>query len=202
MVAVVPLCIIIFVAIGNHCLFAGRDELEARLGLKGAPYYTKDVSESWRLIVLDTVDMSLFRDEGDPLRAEAIAFLAEHSSDENALPYNGGLGAAQREWFVEQLGIARSDGKRVIVCAHHPAFEDAAQPKHLMWGHVWMQATLKEYNDVVACYFSGHFHDGGYAELDRVHHVTFQAILDSDETNVCNTPSLAIFFCPLRRQLI
>ncbi len=43
--------------------------------------------------------------------------------------------------------------------------------------------VLKEYNDVVAAYFCGHFHEGGYAQRDGIHHLTFASILDSDETN-------------------
>ena len=44
--------------IGNHCLSVPRELLLKRLGIASTGYYRSDVAPGWRLIVLDTSEMS------------------------------------------------------------------------------------------------------------------------------------------------
>ena len=44
-------------AIGNHCLSVDRQHLRQRLGIPES-YYTVQLASAWRLIVLDTTEMS------------------------------------------------------------------------------------------------------------------------------------------------
>jgi hypothetical protein len=83
--------------VGNHCLYVGREELERRLGLENAPFYVRDVSSAWRIIVVDTMHVSTDRPEGDSRRDEADKYLREHAGDENAVTWNGGLGYRQMQ---------------------------------------------------------------------------------------------------------
>jgi manganese-dependent ADP-ribose/CDP-alcohol diphosphatase len=173
------------IVVGNHCLYAGRDVLESQLGIEGAPYYATDVSPNWTVIVLDTVHVGVDRPQGDPRRLEADKYLRDHGEDENAVPWNGGLGVEQTAWLRIELAKARSLKKRVIVCGHHPIVPEAAAAMHTIWNASEVRKVLSEYKeDVVAAYFAGHYHDGGYALVDGIHHVTFPAILDSDPSNV------------------
>lgn len=43
--------------LGNHCLAAPRDRLLQRLGMPRA-YYAADIAPGWRLVTLDTTEMS------------------------------------------------------------------------------------------------------------------------------------------------
>lgn len=172
----------LFHVVGNHCLYVGRDTLEERLRLS-APFYATDLSPHWRLVVLDTVHVSVDRPQGDARRAEAYAYLLAHDGEPNAVPWNGGLGSTQTAWLRTELQAARTRGLRVLVAGHHPVAVEAAGPEHLMWAAGEVRSIFAEYRDVVACYFAGHYHSGGRALLDGVEHVTFPAVLDSDETN-------------------
>lgn len=172
----------LFHVVGNHCLYVGREVLEDRLRLS-VPFYATDLSRHWRLVVLDTVHVSVDRPQGDARRAEADAYLLAHEGEPNAVPWNGTLGATQTTWLRKELEAARTRGLRVLVSGHHPVVVEAAGPEHLMWAAGEVQNIFAEYRDVVACYFAGHYHSGGRALLDGVEHVTFPAVLDSDETN-------------------
>lgn len=44
-------------ALGNHCLSVNRQKVLARLAL-GASYYSRVLPWGWRLVVIDTTEMS------------------------------------------------------------------------------------------------------------------------------------------------
>lgn len=168
----------LFHVIGNHCLAAGRAHLLSALQLDSA-FYIHDVSPRWRLVVLDTVDVSIEREKGHPYRLLAERHLDENPQAVNSMPWNGAVGPHQLEWLKDVIVDAQQNGKFIIVCGHHPILEEAAHPMHLLWNAVTLKQLFKEYNSVIKAYFAGHFHDGGYAMLDGVHHITFEAVLDS-----------------------
>lgn len=177
--------------VGNHCLYVGREALQKRLNLDGSSYYTKELSTTWTLVALDTVYIGVERNEGDPRRLEADKYLQDHAGEENAVLWNGALGSEQTNWLKEELSKARSRKKRVVVCGHHPLVAEAAASPHVIWNAGEALQAFSEYNDVVAAYFCGHYHSGGSAVVDGIHHLTFPAILDSDESNVCLAKALA-----------
>lgn len=170
--------------VGNHCLYVGRDALETSLGIQGRSFYSKELSEFWTLVALDTVYIGVERAEGDPRRAEADLYLQDHAGEDNAVPWNGALGAEQLLWLQEELMRARGAGKRVLLCGHHPLVAEAAASRHVIWNAAPVLKVLSEFHDVVGAYFCGHYHSGGSAVVDGIHHVTFESVLDSDETNV------------------
>lgn len=167
--------------IGNHCMSGGRDYVLKSLRLTEHTYYYREISSKWRLIVLDTLDMSVQRPEGHPMREEACRFLREHAAEVNAKDWNGGLGAEQLRWLGQTLSECVKLGMRAIVCGHHPLLPSAARSMHLAWDHQKVLAVFKQYSDVVCAYFCGHDHQGGYGVFENVHHVTFEAVLDADE---------------------
>jgi manganese-dependent ADP-ribose/CDP-alcohol diphosphatase len=169
--------------VGNHCLYVERDELTRLLGLDKSAYYVRDLAPQWRAIVLDTLDVGFNRPKGSSLRKQAERYIFEREGEENALPWNGGCGADQLDWLEGVLKQARTDAVNVIVGGHHPCAPESAASMHMMFDAKIVTDMLKKYNDVVRAYFAGHYHSGGYAKLDSVHHVTFNSILDSDETN-------------------
>jgi manganese-dependent ADP-ribose/CDP-alcohol diphosphatase len=173
----------IFHVIGNHCLFVQRDELMRRLGLGKEAYYVKDVAPLWRIVTLDTLDVGFNRPAESALHRAAEKYLADHKGEENAVPWNGGCSDEQLLWLRDTLEQARNDGVNVIIGGHHPCTPASAAAMHVQWAAEKVTEILREFNDVVRAYFAGHFHSGGYALLDGVHHVTFNAVLDSDDSN-------------------
>lgn len=171
----------IFHVLGNHCMAAGRAYVIEKLGLSPS-YYTLDLSDKWRLIGLDTVDLSVDREEGHPHRKLAEEFLREHNGEPNAQPWNGGIGPDQLEWLKKKLSDTRRGGKLAIVCGHLPVYlskEHGDRPQHVMWNPDSLASIFRQYSDVVKAYFSGHYHQGSYSFRDGVHYVVFESILDS-----------------------
>lgn len=167
--------------VGNHCLDAGRDYLVEKLGLKEkGTYYYQDISDLWRVIVLDTLDVSVMREEDHEYHKLAREYLERHAEDANAKEWNGGLSPAQLEWFECVLQDTKVQGKFAIVCGHLPIVKEAAQEMHLIWDAERLESILV-HSGVVKAYFCGHDHDGGYAQRKGIHHVTFEAILDSND---------------------
>lgn len=167
--------------LGNHCLAVGRDGVQNALGLARA-YYAHELSARWRLVVLDTVDVGVDREEGHPMRVLADDFLKKHADEHNANPWNGGVGPEQLEWLADTLQGTRADGKLAIVCGHMPIFmeeEHGAVPQHSMWTRSVVGDLLTRNRDVVKAYFCGHYHQGAYVQKDEVHYVTFESIVDS-----------------------
>lgn len=176
--------------LGNHCLDAGREYLVDKLRLPEPTYYFKDVSEKWRIIVLDSVDLSVHREESHPLRAAARKYLDEHVDDANAKDWNSGLGPDQIVWLQDVLRRTAEEGRFAIVCGHHPIVADAALPTHLIWDSAKVAQLLHSNAGTVKAYFCGHYHEGGYAEVGGVHHVTFESVVDSGAEGACGIVEL------------
>lgn len=134
--------------VGNHCLRVPREHLQQRLSIPHPCYYTADICQGWKLVIIDTTEMSehsqyaevcdlsvpaewrkLLRlapsmfiqcmQDSTPAK-EAKKYREEHEGKVNALPWNGGLSSVQRAWLQEQLSLAESAGYRCIVAGHHP----------------------------------------------------------------------------------
>jgi manganese-dependent ADP-ribose/CDP-alcohol diphosphatase len=85
--------------VGNHCLAAGKEELQKRLKLSSFYYdFTVPEAQGWRFVVLDGNDAG-----------------------------NGRLGATQLEWLRSKLAKARAGGEKVIVFSHFPRPRSAAR---------------------------------------------------------------------------
>lgn len=171
-----PVCHVL----GNHCLDVERDYLVRRLKLDKGAYYHVDVSDKWRFIMVDTVDMSVSREQGTSLRKLADEYLHDHEGEENAKPWNGGIGPEQMKWLSSTLVDARKKNRFVIVCGHMPILPQAATGMHCAWDSAAIEEVLVQ-SEVVKAYFCGHCHEGGYAFCRGIHHVTFEALLDSDD---------------------
>ncbi len=169
--------------IGNHCICIGRDTVLPTLGFdlprQLCTNRTIDVSPSWRLIILDSLALSVAFAASDKLALDANQYLETHGNDKNATDYNGGLGEEQTAWLREELGRAAEGGVNVVVCAHHPIALGSTGPSLVIWNHEQVMQVLSEYNHTVRACFSGHHHAGGYACESGIHFVVFESILDS-----------------------
>ncbi|KAL3149222.1 hypothetical protein ABBQ32_002045 [Trebouxia sp. C0010 RCD-2024] len=167
--------------LGNHCLRIPRDRLIPALRMP-ASYYSKQLPQKWRLIVLDTTEMSGhsgFSQESD-IGQEAAAFKAQHPlspAEPQMADWNGGIGARQLAWLREQLASACQSQERIIVACHHQIGKGAARDTHLAWNWELLQQVLLE-SPWVRLVLSGHDHMGGYAQHGHVHFVTVEAMLE------------------------
>lgn len=177
--------------LGNHCLkYLPRDELLASFGMGPAAYYRTDLAPGWRLLVVDTSDISVYGRwaDGSAQLAEAEAYLAAHppgvrgAPDENVRMrrYNGGVGAAQLSWLRRELAAAAADGARVIVASHHCFAEGACRESHRAWNGTPLASLLAE-SGVVALALAGHDHPGGFGAVGSVPFVTVEAMLEAAE---------------------
>lgn len=169
----------------NHCLKEiSRDELRKTLRMD-ADYYRVDLCEGWRLLVLDTTELSLHGRWPRTSRqnTEANEYYAAHKGEPRMQTYNGGAGRMQMDWLHAELAAAEMDNCRVIVASHHPTAHGSARETHRSWtGDEIAKACAESSAFVLA--LSGHDHVGGYATHLGKPFVTLEAMLESDdETN-------------------
>ena len=67
--------------LGNHCVLMERESLLTTLNIEKPGYYYHNLSSTWRLIVIDTVDVPLNRDRRYLHFSEARNSLQAHRSE-------------------------------------------------------------------------------------------------------------------------
>jgi hypothetical protein len=164
---------------GNHdysVADAIKEKVPALLGMP-SPFYRRDLGR-WRLLMLDGNAVSLFAwPEGSPQHGEALAF---RKAAGGSLPdYNGALGGSQLEWLRSELTEARSRGLRCLLCCHYPVLP---QDGHVLWDAPDVLALLHDFQDVVAAWFNGHNHAGGYVTSNGIHCLTFRGMVEKDSS--------------------
>lgn len=100
------------------------------------------------------------------------------------VPYNGGFGNEQLEWFREELRSAAEEGERVIVMSHVILHPLACGGDTMVWDfEEALEAIGSEAaGGCVAAVLSGHDHKGGYhCDDNGVHHCTFSSPLNKGE---------------------
>lgn len=171
---------------GNHCLYVPRDWFAERLGVPirrdtQSRYYTRELPGGWRLIVLDTMDLSDRWTAGSAERDAAVAFRRDApESPRFDGSFNGGVGQAQLSWLRDELAVAEEDGARCLVCSHHPLSVRAANESHVAWNAEEVSQAIRASPAVVAA-FAGHYHPGGFATEDGVHFVTLHGVVEAPE---------------------
>ena len=127
-----------------------RDALLSSLGLSSS-YYAAPLATGWRLLVLDTTELS------------------------PQLSINGGIGEAQMGWLREQLQDAEAKAIRLIVASHHPLAPGSCTNETLRSWTGDAVATLLCVSPAVALVLSGHDHAGGFALWKGKAFVTIEA---------------------------
>lgn len=161
--------------IGNHDATIPRAALTAALSLKES--WSDYPIGAWRLILLDASDASTMTAALHPDEGRALLDAARAAKSSNAQSWNGGIGSAQLTWLQHSLESAHHAKQRALVFCHQPALAGACRPEHLLLNHKEVLATL-ESSGVVAAYFCGHDHRGGYAHKNGIHHVTLKGLVE------------------------
>ncbi len=96
----------------------------SRLQIPEPGYFSLQLAPEWRLLVLDTTELSGKSDY--PVDSwqylEAREYEKAHplSQEEPQMsPWNGGLSKKQTEWLTNELKTAESAGDKVIIACHH-----------------------------------------------------------------------------------
>jgi manganese-dependent ADP-ribose/CDP-alcohol diphosphatase len=170
--------------LGNHEFYGVppnlKDSIYQRLSMPD--YYYDFVHQGWRFIVLDATELSSYAtaDVHPELLGEYNDMLVSIANQPQNTPLNGGMGAAQLDWFRSRLDLAVANGEQVIVCDHIPMLPEPAI--HNLYNNLEVKAIMDNYPNVVA-HLSGHNHGGAYAQSNEKHYVTMDAMLHGQFTN-------------------
>ena len=152
-------------------------------------YYAFSPAAGWRVLVLDSYDVSLLAHEpGSDAHTATLGLLQTANPNPPGAPdplaglegearrwgpSGGGLGAVQLSWFGAQLEAASRGNERVIVLCHLSCLPAAARPEGLLYNFAEAQAIVDAHPATVAAWISGADGDGGYARDEHgVHHLT------------------------------
>ncbi len=173
--------------IGNHCLALPRRELMESLGLQSA-YYTFTM-QGFRFMVLDGMEVSVLR---TPETEEDRQLLAHFHAHPELHDYCGAVGSRQKAWLQNWLEEAEHSGEKVIIICHFPLLAETTDQRHgLLWNHLEIAELLASSPAVKAC-LSGHYHYGGYAQLNAIHFVVLPAFVNrsAHPRFICGTVEL------------
>lgn len=115
------------------------------------------------------------------------AWLDAHSGSEEypqAEQWNAAIGQEQLAWLRQKLQQAKQQQERVILFNHFPISTASALPTHLLWNSSDLMEIVTG-SGCVCAFISGHFHMGGYGELQGVHFWTAKGILEAPEGQNC-----------------
>ena len=161
--------------LGNHDFSVADDKkalVPKRMGLKKR--YYDFTHKTWRFIVLDGNDVSLYAyPKDDPRTKAATAF---HRRLKAGTPtWNGGASDKQLKWIESRLKLATQAGERVVLFCHFPVYPANV---HNLWNHEAVTNLLAKY-PCVAAYINGHNHAGNYGKKGGIHYLTMKGMVDT-----------------------
>jgi manganese-dependent ADP-ribose/CDP-alcohol diphosphatase len=163
--------------LGNHDYSVADAEKSRVVSTLGMPhdYYTFRSGDT-RFVMLDTNDLSTYRDAAESARNKEAVQLLQKLEEEKlpgAKPWNGGLSKAQLDWLDRELSAASAAKEKVILCGHHPLLP---AEMHQAWQAEDVLAVIDKH-PCVRAYFNGHNHAGAYVERKGIPYVTFRSML-------------------------
>ena len=195
----------------EELLSGNGPELEKELG-----YFDMSPCKGWRVVVIDSFDISSMAGMSDSSVRRDITkkllqtfnpnFTGEiyeevlrnpksdwklglNSYHTRWVPFNGGVGPRQLQWFQSVIEYSHQNKERVIVLCHVPIspFGTGADDMCLVWNFQPLLRIIHDRPGTVVAVIAGHMHDGGYGfdPASLTHHVTLPAPLESEEGQVC-----------------
>lgn len=184
--------------IGNHEMYNfDRRQLANASWLRHGDkeYYSFRPAEGWRMVVLDSYQISLMgHSEDDPRRLRAVEIIARENPrvspdgrdgdwlegieghQRRFVPFNGGYGPEQLEWLRSALKEAADRRERVMVLSHNIIHPEACGGTTMAWDYEEALDIIRseEASGCVAAVLCGHDHRGNYHRDEcGVHHLTF-----------------------------
>lgn len=165
--------------LGNHD-FSVSEELKSevpdKMGLKSR-YYNFEVN-GWRFVALDGNDISFHAyPEGSSQYLDAEKYYEDNNIQ--TPKWNGAVGEQQLSWLGEVLEDASKKEEKVVLYCHFPVYPENP---HNLWNANEIIELIEKYPCVKA-YMNGHNHKGNYGVKEGVHYLTFQGMVDTEETS-------------------
>ena len=195
--------------IGNHELYNyKRKDLKKLLnttnGVNGqTTWYSYRPVEKvpFRVIVLDTYDISYIEGTTNERTEEAKAILAKYNPNDFSkkgvnwvsglkgknrryLPYNGGISKAQLDFLNETCKKADEMNEQCVVMGHVQVCPGACSNTCILYNYEDVLNIFHKYDCVVA-YCAGHDHSGGYIEKNGIHYLTLPSPLETKIGDMC-----------------
>ena len=170
--------------LGNHDMAVTREVFKQRMNIGKEDYYKVDLPRNWVLLCLDTTDMNpRYVEENSEAWKEGHAWLASKTEEfkkRNAKPWSGGIARQQFDWLKQQIDLAETEGKKVIVCSHNALAPGAAREGMVAWNADAISSYFESKSETVKMCVAGHDHPGGYINRGNVHYCTIEAMLEAD----------------------
>lgn len=186
--------------LGNHCLANfDREQLIdlLRMDTQRSPdavgFYSFNIHPRWRIVVLDTCDIStLGRPRDHPHYQAARDILnsknpniCKYSTDglkgleRRFAQFNGAVSHAQLEWLEKELVTSEQDRQRVIVFCHIPLLPGTGPKATLVWNYDEVLQVIYRHKVVVAV-IAGHTHLGCYKkDTQGIHHLVLPGVVET-----------------------
>lgn len=165
----------------------------------GVLHYDWSPHPGWRFVFLDSYDVSLIGASNPENNQLARDLLAQNNPNNLSLsgtwfnnlprekkrwvPYNGGIGQKQLDWFSRVLSLSRDNSERVVVFCHQPVYSPE-RPQSLVWNSEQLLSIVRDSGNVVM-WVAGHDHNGCYnRDVSGVHHLVVPAPIECDEGQV------------------
>jgi manganese-dependent ADP-ribose/CDP-alcohol diphosphatase len=171
--------------IGNH-EFAVGDSLKksVRKKLNNPRGYYAFREGKMQFILVDAMDVSLLgsqKNSRDFQRAQRIHKDLKEAGANNAHEWNGAMGARQLKWLKRKLRRADRRDYKAVLFSHLPLLpENGLQ----LWNNREVVSLLNAHPSVVA-FISGHHHEGGYVNVDDIHHLTLKGLVEATASTAC-----------------
>jgi hypothetical protein len=173
----------VFHLLGNHdfeVADAEKARAPAQLGLKTR--FHSFVRGGVRFLMLDGTELGPAPHPagGDARRAadERIAALKARGLRQ-AVPWGGGIGAAQLKWMELECDAASRNGERIVCACHYPVWPDSP---HILFNDDEIRALVTRRREIVA-WLCGHDHQGGLGDFEGVPCLTFRGMVETADTN-------------------
>ena len=182
--------------LGNHCTcqFQRKDLLKKlHYGGDDLGYYSFEPTGQWRLVVLDTSDISLYAWPKDhPHHHTALEIMKrENPNDVWCNPsllkgkqrrfcsYNGAVGNVQLKWLESELEAAAKLDQNVLIFTHIPIEPQGVTPGGILWNFEEVQTVLRRHASRVRAVFSGHVHQWVHSQ-DRsgIQYITLPGVIE------------------------
>jgi len=147
-------------------------------------YYSLQIAPGWRLIALDTTELSWHSgySQDSHQMAETRKYAEAHPVEVYPCmtTFNGGVASIQMHWLEQQLSTAKTNNEHVMIACHHPVGAGSCRPTHMAWNAADIQKAITS-SGVVPLVLSGHDHQGGYALIEGTHFVTVRGLVEAPE---------------------
>lgn len=173
--------------LGNHDYVSVKDPSRLHTSLRmPASYYRIDQS-GWRLIFLNTNELSSYGTVPGSKKETEFKALAEEQKKQgrtHVVPWNGGVSQKQMKWLKKQLHEAGKKDLKVLVFMHHPLLPE--NNAHEALNNREILGLLGKYKQVKAA-ISGHNHAGAFEMYGGLPCITLEGMVETADRNAYGT---------------